>query len=144
MHAMQCKQSFIFHLSSLCSLIFYNAMVDLSIVTFCGKNVDIDEEIAIIVDISIDSYEFDTFSRDYHVYMNEWPNPLIGGVLPCQVESGNHHDDNAVVLRKDSVVSRVIQKVGSLETSNFPLPSLVRLCSFYMYPHPQRTFALVS
>lgn len=35
--------------------------MDLSIVTTCGKNVDIDEEIIAIVSISIDSYGFDVF-----------------------------------------------------------------------------------
>lgn len=57
--------TFIFHHNFiflfLCSLILYNAMMDLSIVTTCGKNVDIDEEIIAIVSISIDSYEFDVF-----------------------------------------------------------------------------------
>ena len=36
-------------------------MMDLSIVTTCGKNVDIDGEIIAILSISIDSYEFDVF-----------------------------------------------------------------------------------
>ena len=60
-------------------------MMDLSIVTTCGKNVDIDEEIIAIVSISIDSYEFDVFFTKL-LYLHEWTawavdwqcSPLLG------------------------------------------------------------------
>ena len=61
-------------------------------------------EIDILILIEKDSatYEYNSFARGYHAYMNIW-SPLIGEILNCKREPSNEVDKYAVaIIRKDS------------------------------------------
>ena len=66
-------------------------------------------EIPIIIDKVLVAYEYDSFARGFHVYMDIW-NPVIGEILKCKREPTNEVDKHAVTimcsdsLGKESVV----------------------------------------
>ena len=48
------------------------------------------------------TYEYNSFARGYHAYMNVW-NPLVEETLKCRQEPSNEVDKNAVaIIRSDS------------------------------------------
>ena len=47
-------------------------------------------------------YEYNSFARGYHAYMNIW-NPLVGETMKCMQEPSNEVDKNDVaIIRSDS------------------------------------------
>ena len=75
-----------------------------------------DIEIPIIIGKNLATYEFDSFARGYHAYMNTW-NPLIGEILKCKREPTNEVVKHAVAimqsnpLGKESVVGHIPQSI---------------------------------
>ena len=67
-----------------------------------------DIEIPISIEKDLETYEYHSFARGYHAYMNIWK-PLIGEVLTCTREPSNEVDKNAVaIIREDSWGKRSI------------------------------------
>ena len=56
-------------------------------------------EIPIIIENDLATYEYDSFARDYHKYMDIW-NPEIGEILHCKREPTNEVDKHPVVYRQ--------------------------------------------
>ena len=48
-------------------------------------------EIPIITEKNLATYEYNSFARGYHAYMDIW-NPLIGEILKCKREPTNEVD----------------------------------------------------
>ena len=69
-------------------------------------------EIPIIIDKDLVTYEYDSFARSFHVYMDIW-NPVIGEILKCKREPTNEVEKHAVAimcsdsLGKESVVGHI-------------------------------------
>ena len=51
------------------------------------------------------TFTLESCVRGYHVYREKW-NPIIGEVLWCTEEPGNHKDSYAVAVYKNSVIVR--------------------------------------
>ena len=73
-------------------------------------------EIPIIMENNLATYEYDSFPRRYHAYMDIW-NSQIGKILKCKQETTNEVDKHAVTimqsnsLGKESVVGHILQNI---------------------------------
>ena len=66
-------------------------------------------------------YEYNSFARGYHAYMNIW-NPLVGETMKCRQEPSNEVDKNDVaIIRSDSL--------PLLDTFHKTFPKLARCFS---------------
>ena len=46
-------------------------------------------------------YQYKSFARGYHAYMNIW-SPLVGEILQCRHKASNEVDENAIaIIRPD-------------------------------------------
>ena len=85
-------------------------------------------EIPTIIEKSLVTYEYDSFARGYHVYMNIW-NPLIGEILKCKREPTNEVDKHAVSimrsdsLGKESVVGHIPHSISKFSSMFLTIPS---------------------
>ena len=74
-------------------------------------------EIPIIIEKNMATYEYDSFARCYHAYMDIW-NALMGEILKSKQEQTNEVDKHAVVimrsnsLGKESVVGHFPQNIS--------------------------------
>ena len=70
------------------------------------------ENLPIIIDLDLERWHFNSYSRRYHAYMNVWI-PLIGDEsLICRIEKGDEYDPHAVTItRNNVVVGRVPQNI---------------------------------
>ena len=81
-------------------------------------------EIPIIVDENWNRYEYRSYARGYHAYMNIWT-PLIGESLICRKESDNPIDENAIaIIKTDSVGKETV--VGHLPEN------IAKLCFLFL------------
>ena len=62
-------------------------------------------EISIIIAKNLATYEFDSFVRGYHAYMDIW-NPRIGEVLKCKREPTNDADKHAVAIMRSNSLGK--------------------------------------
>lgn len=81
--------------------------MELSFVNILGQKINANQKIPVMVDDSTKVFEFPTYSRGYHAYMNDWPNPLIGDVLTGMAEPNNTHDANAVAIIREDANSKI-------------------------------------
>ena len=78
-------------------------------------------EIPIIIDKNLVTYEYDSFVRGFHVYMDIW-NPVIGEILKCDREQTNEVDKHAVAimcsdsLGKESVVGHIPHNISKFSS----------------------------
>ena len=62
------------------------------------------------------TYEYNSFARGYHAYINIW-NPLVGETLKCRQEPSNEVDKNAAAIirsdsrKKENIVEYVSQNI---------------------------------
>ena len=63
-------------------------------------------EISIIIENNLATYEYDSFARDYHVYIYIW-NPLLI-LLKCKRESANKVDKPAVAIMRSNLFEQGI------------------------------------
>ena len=76
-------------------------------------------EIPIIIEKNLATYEYDSFARSYHAYMDIW-NPLIGEMLKYKPESTIEVEKHAVAivwsnsLDKESVVGHISQSISEM------------------------------
>ena len=76
-------------------------------------------EIPICIEKNWNVYQYKSFTRGYHAYMNIW-SPLVGEILQCRHEQSNEVDENAIAiirtdsLRKESIVGHVPQNISKL------------------------------
>ena len=63
------------------------------------------------------TYEYNSFARGYHAYINIW-NPLVGETLKCRQEPSNKVDKNAAAIirsdprKKENIVGHVSQNIS--------------------------------
>ena len=73
-------------------------------------------DISICIEKDWISYEYNSFARGYHAYMNIW-NPLVEETLKWRQEPSNEVDKNAVAIRrsdsweKETIVRHVPQNI---------------------------------
>ena len=73
-------------------------------------------DISVCIEKDWITYEYNSFARGYHAYMNIW-NPLVGETLKWRQEPSNEVDKNAVAIRrsdsweKETIVRHVPQNV---------------------------------
>ena len=81
-------------------------------------------EIPTIIEKKLATYEYDSFARGYHAYMDV-RNPLIGDILKCKRESTNEVDKHTVAimqsnsLGKKLVVERIPQNISKIASMLF-------------------------
>ena len=63
-------------------------------------------EISIIIENNLAIYEYDSFARDYHMYIYIW-NPLLI-LLKCKRESANKVDKLAVAIMRSNLFEQGI------------------------------------
>ena len=64
--------------------------------------------IPIQVDNNFSVFKYSSYSRGYHAYMNVWL-PIIGdSSLMCKKEDTNDHDQNAVAIVFDNLISKKV------------------------------------
>ena len=59
------------------------------------------EEIPIIIKKNLITYEYDSFARGFHAYMDIW-NPLIGEILKCKREPTKEVDKHAAAIMRSN------------------------------------------
>ena len=85
-------------------------------------------EIPIIIDKDLVTYEYDSFARGFHVYMDIW-NPVIVEILKCKREPTNEVDKHAVAimcsgsLGKESVVGHIPHNISKFSSMFLTIPS---------------------
>ena len=85
-------------------------------------------EISIIIDKDLVTYEYDSFARGFHVYMDIW-NPVIGELLKCKREPTNEVDKHAVAIMcsdslvKESVVGHIPHNISKFSSMFLTIPS---------------------
>ena len=85
-------------------------------------------EIPIIIDKDLVTYEYDSFARGFHVYMDIW-NPVIGEILKCKREPTNEVNKHAVAimcsdsLGKESVVGQIPHNISKFSSMFLTIPS---------------------
>ena len=78
-------------------------------------------EIPIIIEKYLAKYEYDSFARGCHAYMDIW-NPLIGEVLECKQKPTNEVDKNGVAiirlnsLGQESVIGHIPQIISKFSS----------------------------
>ena len=78
-------------------------------------------EIPIIIDKDLVTYEYDSFARGFHVYMDIW-NPVIGEILKCKREPTKDIDKHTVAimcsdsLGKESVVGHIPHNISKFSS----------------------------
>ena len=72
-------------------------------------------EIPIIIERKLATYEYDSFARDYHAYMDVW-NPLIGDILKCKRESANEVDKRTVAIMQSNSLGKklVVERIHKI------------------------------
>ena len=65
----------------------------------------------IIIGKNLATYEYDSFARGYHMYMDIW-NPLIGMILTCKRESTNEMDKHAITIMRSNSLGKESSVVG--------------------------------
>ena len=74
-------------------------------------------------------YEYNSFARGYHAYMNIW-NPLVGETLKCKQEPSNEVDKNAVAIirsdswEKETIVGHVPQNISKTCSMFLKVPNI--------------------
>ena len=74
-------------------------------------------DICIYIEKDWITYEYNSFTRGYHAYVNIW-NPLVGETLKCRKEPSNEMDKNAVAIirydwwEKEIIVGHVPQNIS--------------------------------
>ena len=85
-------------------------------------------EIPIIIDNNLATYEYGSFARGFHVYMDIW-NPVIGEILKCKRKPTNEVDKHAVAimcsdsLGKESVVGHIPHNISKVSSMFLTIPS---------------------
>ena len=72
-------------------------------------------EIPIIIERKLATYEYDSFARGYHAYMDVW-NPLIGDILKCKRESANEVDKHTVAIMQSNSLGKklVVERIHKI------------------------------
>ena len=72
-------------------------------------------EIPIIIERKLATYEYDSFARGYHAYMDVW-NPLIGDILKCKRESGNEVEKHTVAIMQSNSLGKklVVERIHKI------------------------------
>ena len=84
-------------------------------------------EIPIIIKKNLATYEYDSFARGNHAYIDIW-NPLIGEILKCKREPKNEVDKHAVAiirsnsLGKESVAGHIPQNISKFFSMILMIP----------------------
>ena len=60
--------------------------------------------------MTVYTFCIDSVVRGYHEYKSVWDNPLEDENLPCERETGNSHDPQAVAVKK--MIDGTLQVVG--------------------------------
>ena len=87
-----------------------------------------DMEIPIIIDKDLVTYEYDSFARGFHVYMDIW-NLVIGEILKCKREPKNEVYKHAVAimcsdtLGKETVVGHIPHNISKFSSMFLTIPS---------------------
>ena len=85
------------------------------------------DEISIIIEKNLVTYEYDSFARDYHVYLNIW-NPLIGNILRFKREPKNEVNKHAVAIMwsnsfdEESVDGHILQNISKFPSISLMIP----------------------
>ena len=85
-------------------------------------------EILIIIDKDLVTYEYDSFARGFHVYMDIW-NPVIGEILKRKRDPTNEVVKHAVAimcsdsLGKESVVGHIPHNISKFSSMFLTIPS---------------------
>ena len=85
-------------------------------------------EIPIIIDKNLVTYEYDSFARGFHVYMDIC-NTVIGEILKCKREPTNEVDKHAVAimcsdsLGMESVVGHIPHNISKFSSMFLTIPS---------------------
>ena len=82
----------------------------------------------IIIGKNLATYEYDSFARGYHMYMDIW-NPLIGMILRCKREPANEMDKHAITIMRSNSLGKESSVVGHIpeNVSKFSLMFLMTL-----------------
>ena len=86
-------------------------------------------EIPIIIDKDLVTYEYNSFARGLHVYMDIW-NPVIGEILKYKREPTNEVDKYVVAimcsdsLGKESVVGHIPHNISKFSSMFLTIPSI--------------------